>query len=363
VIAVTHNVPANMGAPAGPTIDPMAFELAYWDTIKTSSNPNDFKSYLEKYPDGQFATLARNKIGGLQPTDAPVNNSQAEITYWDAIKNSNNPSDYRAYLKRYPNGIFSDLAKTRLAPFEAAEAAKANEEAIKRQTRVFRGMYGDVMFGKFEGIPGQLLVAPGKVQFAYEGAHVNDNPLDCASFRAARVDGAFIREIAFLSAGKKIRSDRFQAQSPAEAANALDAIKQACTAGNSSSPLNISSQPPTALPEANSANGNKNESVEEPRSAVKTFDKIRNGSSKAAPEGTLRLSGAGIEFTSNGGDKTLFIKCSEVLKVSTSNMDKLLTIKTTSGDHHFNDLVSIFGSSPSLKPIGDDIRSLCKVSK
>ncbi|MDQ2855403.1 MAG: caspase domain-containing protein, partial [Acidobacteriota bacterium] len=42
--------------------DAAAFELSYWETIKNSSNPDDFKAYLEKYPGGQFTELAKNKI-------------------------------------------------------------------------------------------------------------------------------------------------------------------------------------------------------------------------------------------------------------------------------------------------------------
>jgi hypothetical protein len=43
------------------TIEPLAIELAYWDSIKNSADPGDFKDYLEKYPDGQFASIARRR--------------------------------------------------------------------------------------------------------------------------------------------------------------------------------------------------------------------------------------------------------------------------------------------------------------
>jgi TonB family protein len=45
---------------AGP-VDPAAVELSFWETIKGSSDPEDFKSYLQKYPNGQFAELARRR--------------------------------------------------------------------------------------------------------------------------------------------------------------------------------------------------------------------------------------------------------------------------------------------------------------
>ncbi len=42
-------------------VDPAAVELSFWETIKDSTDPEDFKSYLEKYPNGTFAALARRR--------------------------------------------------------------------------------------------------------------------------------------------------------------------------------------------------------------------------------------------------------------------------------------------------------------
>ncbi len=36
-----------------------------------------------------------------------------ELTFWNSIKDSSNPDDYRAYLKQYANGCFAALAKIR----------------------------------------------------------------------------------------------------------------------------------------------------------------------------------------------------------------------------------------------------------
>jgi hypothetical protein len=44
---------------------PAAHELAFWDSIKTSSSPSDFQAYLQKFPEGSFATLARSRLGAL----------------------------------------------------------------------------------------------------------------------------------------------------------------------------------------------------------------------------------------------------------------------------------------------------------
>lgn len=364
VIAVSNPALANASQPAVPTsVDPTAFELSYWDTIKNSNNPDDFKSYLDKYPDGQFAALAKNRMNGLATpakTDSRTSGDSAELTFWDSIKNSNDPGDYHAYLNRYPNGIFADLAKTRLAPFEAAEAARAKEEDIKRRTKTYKvqaGVWGGL--GTFIK-PGKLTIGPAGIQSSIDnvdakpGIDAKPEIIECNAFAEARLDQAFIREIQGFYEGKKSYKYRFLFASSAEASEALGAIRNYCSGGSSST----MSAPPRDEP--NNSMSAPSSSGADRQPAAKTFSKIRNGTTKAAPEGSLAISNSGVEFTSNAG-KSLIIKCSEILKVSTSDGDKLLTVKTTTGDHHFNTLVSIFSSSPGLRPVADEIRGACKL--
>jgi hypothetical protein len=111
--------------PSGTFIDPAAIELSFWDTIKSSTNPDDFRAYLEKYPDGQFAVLARNRLNSteaaktaeLSKSAAQTTESQnalAELTFWSSIKESGGRDELKAYLRKYPNGTFTSAAKNRL---------------------------------------------------------------------------------------------------------------------------------------------------------------------------------------------------------------------------------------------------------
>ncbi|MBM3856116.1 MAG: hypothetical protein FJ399_23655, partial [Verrucomicrobia bacterium] len=64
-------------------------------------------------------------------TGAPVPNPAAEMAFWDAIKSSTDPADYRAYLETFPRGQFAALARVRAglegvavaAPVPAPQAA------------------------------------------------------------------------------------------------------------------------------------------------------------------------------------------------------------------------------------------------
>jgi uncharacterized caspase-like protein len=44
-----------------------------------------------------------------------------EVVFWESIKGSSNSEDYKAYLAQYPEGAFAALAKSRLAPAPAAD--------------------------------------------------------------------------------------------------------------------------------------------------------------------------------------------------------------------------------------------------
>lgn len=48
-----------------------AIELAFWDTIKGSTNPADFGAYLDAFPNGRFASLARLRAQPPQTVAAP----------------------------------------------------------------------------------------------------------------------------------------------------------------------------------------------------------------------------------------------------------------------------------------------------
>ena len=52
---------------------PVAVELAFWESIKASKNPADFQAYLQQFPGGSFAKLARTHMSVLgEPAPARV---------------------------------------------------------------------------------------------------------------------------------------------------------------------------------------------------------------------------------------------------------------------------------------------------
>lgn len=64
VISIVARLPPV--TPAVSAFDPAAIELEFWNSTKNSTDVDDFKEYLAKYPNGTFAGLARNKIRTLK---------------------------------------------------------------------------------------------------------------------------------------------------------------------------------------------------------------------------------------------------------------------------------------------------------
>lgn len=118
-----HDQPAAPMTAAPPAAeDAPEFELAFWEAMKDSRDPAEFTAYLEKYPQGAFTALAEARLKALQEEAAAPSEPQAdavELAYWDTVKDSDNPEMFRAYLKQYPEGAFAPLAKVRLDELDA----------------------------------------------------------------------------------------------------------------------------------------------------------------------------------------------------------------------------------------------------
>lgn len=79
---------------------------------------------LPGMPAAAMAADVHDMVAGILPKDTP---EQYELTFWESIKDSNHVGDYEAYLQAYPNGRFAALAKARIARLKA-NAPKAEPE-------------------------------------------------------------------------------------------------------------------------------------------------------------------------------------------------------------------------------------------
>ena len=112
----------------------VALELALWDSVKDGS-PAELESYLEQYPEGTFASLARTRLDAAAlspqapatPTPDDAAAEALDLTFWNSVKDSNRPEELQAYLEQHPNGHFAGLARARLASPEPGGFNRSGE--------------------------------------------------------------------------------------------------------------------------------------------------------------------------------------------------------------------------------------------
>lgn len=99
--------------------DTVVVDMVMWQAVANSERVEDFLHYLERFPEGEFAALARNRIAHLsQPAVATApaldKDTAVEITFWESVKDTDNPAMFDAYLTKYPDGNFALIAQARL---------------------------------------------------------------------------------------------------------------------------------------------------------------------------------------------------------------------------------------------------------
>jgi hypothetical protein len=100
----------------------VVLELALWDSVKEGS-PAEFESYLEQYPEGTFASLARTRLDAAAlsppspatPTPEEVAAEALDLAFWNSVKDSDRREELQAYLEQHPSGHFAGLARARLS--------------------------------------------------------------------------------------------------------------------------------------------------------------------------------------------------------------------------------------------------------
>lgn len=92
-------------------------EMVFKDVLKgvKKQTGNQQTPWISSSVAGDFQFVA---VKSTQPTIAAVpptvTTSQVELAFWNSISNSNMAADYSDYLRRFPNGIFSNLAARKL---------------------------------------------------------------------------------------------------------------------------------------------------------------------------------------------------------------------------------------------------------
>jgi uncharacterized protein YraI len=133
-VSPTPTGPGTGGVVSGGKADT---ERLYWESVKDSNDPREVQSYLDLYPNGFFAPLAKLRVQKLREASKPEPKPEvsqvtaAEAAFWNSGKDMDDPDMIRLYIQQYPNGQFRPLAEARIAQIQEA-AANAGQAAALR---------------------------------------------------------------------------------------------------------------------------------------------------------------------------------------------------------------------------------------
>jgi len=114
---------------------PIMFELTQtadligWGGDRNEARWGDFVADIKRSLDKHDAAGDAAAAPAAAPSAAGQDDATIETVFWTSIKDGDDPADFEAYLKRYENGHYSDLARNRLAALGSSAPTAPPPEA------------------------------------------------------------------------------------------------------------------------------------------------------------------------------------------------------------------------------------------
>lgn len=109
-------------------------EDALWSAVERGNSADDYDAYLNQYPKGKYAALAKSRKQKLEE-QAQREAIQKEQDAWNSAESGNSEEAYNAYLKAYSAGQYAQLAQGRIRKLQTDTKARAEQEARQREAQ------------------------------------------------------------------------------------------------------------------------------------------------------------------------------------------------------------------------------------
>ena len=96
-------------------------DRAYWEDTGRGQDEAGLRAYLERFPDGQFSEVANARLAEIE--------AARDREAWESAQAEDTEAAYRRYLDEHEDGAFADSARARLAEMGEADAIAADEAA------------------------------------------------------------------------------------------------------------------------------------------------------------------------------------------------------------------------------------------
>lgn len=102
-------------------------DRAFWQETGAGGDEPGYRAYLDRFPDGIFSAEARTRLDTIEDDKLALAEAEDKAG-WDQARATDTPEGYRDYLAAFENGAFRQDAQDRIRGFERAE-----DEAIQAQ--------------------------------------------------------------------------------------------------------------------------------------------------------------------------------------------------------------------------------------
>ena len=109
---------------------------AYWRETGEAGGEDGLRAYLDRYPDGLFADEAQGRLDEIEAVKREEAERE-EREAWDAARNADTAESYSAFLNTYPDSTFASAARARLNELTDRRENAAEIEAARAQERQF----------------------------------------------------------------------------------------------------------------------------------------------------------------------------------------------------------------------------------
>ena len=91
-----------------------AADRAFWNATGAGADEAGLRAYLDRYPRGIFASLARERLVQIDQAAQDARDAR-DRNDWDIARLRDTETAYGGYLSLWPDGLFADEARARLA--------------------------------------------------------------------------------------------------------------------------------------------------------------------------------------------------------------------------------------------------------
>ncbi len=144
-----------------------AEDRAYWDQTGKAGDEAGLRAYLRRYPEGAFADLATQRIKVIDDARA-AETAATDRAAWDTARGGNTVASYNQYLTDFPDGSFADQARARIAALDGTVAPLPGSEAA--QSAEIALQLSPIARTLIEGRLSSLGLNPGPVDGSFDAA-------------------------------------------------------------------------------------------------------------------------------------------------------------------------------------------------